>query len=181
MIGQNLAMPAPSATSTAAVGVSLDTSRQVSAVTVRALPEELRTPDGLQAALHRAYLDAVGARLDERLGSSGATRGEKPVARSARTPGPPRSERYGHVPHEELVEFWKRPPAEQPAPTTRETRETRESGVSANGCVRLTLHTTDHFADIDIDPGWLRTANVSSVATAVLEAFADAYTQRNQR
>ncbi|MBJ7359406.1 hypothetical protein [Nocardioides sp.] len=169
-------MSAPSTTSTRAVDVTLDANRQIAGVVIRALPDELRSPDGLKAALHRAYLDAVGARLDERLGSTGRSRGERPVARADRTPAPPRSERYGHVPHDELVEFWKRPTALEPRdPGARDT------GSSSNGCVHLTLHTTDHFADIDVDPGWLRTANVSSVATAVLEAFADAYTTRNQR
>jgi hypothetical protein len=168
-------MSAPSTTSTTAVVVSLDASRQVSGIAIRALPDDLRTPDGMKSALHRAYLDAVTALLDERLGSTGTPRAERPVARAARTPAPPRSERYGHVPHEELVEFWKRPVREPRDPVARET------GASTNGCVHVTLRTTDHFADIDLDPGWLRTANVSSVATAVLEAFADAYTKRNQR
>lgn len=168
-------MSAPSTTSATAVLVSLDASRQVSGIAIRALPDDLRTEDGLRTALRRAFLDAVSARLDERLGSTGRPRGERPVARAARTPAPPQKERYGHLEHEDLVEFWKRPALAHLEPVAPET------GASANGCVHVTLHTTDHFADIDLDPGWLRTANVSSVATAVLEAFEDAYTKRNQR
>jgi hypothetical protein len=168
-------MPAPTTTTTTAVVVTLDASRQVSGISIAALPDELRTPAGLTAALRRAYLDAVGVRLDERLGAGARPRGEKPVARTARTPAPATSGSYGHVPHEELVEFWKRevPPAGLPLG--------REVGVSSNRCVQVRLHTTDHFADIDLDPGWLRSARVSAVAAAVLEAFQDAYMQRNPR
>jgi len=167
-------MPAPTTSRTTAVVVGLDASRRVSGISITALPEDLRTPAGLTAALRRAYLDAVGARLDERLGSA-RPQGERPVARAERTPAPPRSDDYGHVPHEQLVEFWKRDLPEPPRATGHET------GVSSNECVRVRLHTTDHFADIDLDPGWLQSARVSSVAAAVLEAFQDAYTKRNPR
>ena len=167
-------MPAPTTSSTTAVVVNLDASRQVSGISITALSEDLRTPGGLTAALRRAYLDAVGARLDERLGS-GRPRGERPVARTERTPAPARSDSFGHVPHEELVEFWKRDVPEPSRPAGREV------GVSSNQCVRVRLHATDHFADIDLDPGWLQSARVSSVAAAVLEAFQDAYTKRNPR
>ena len=168
-------MPAPTTTRTTAVVVTLDASRQVSGISITALPEDLRTPAGLTAALRRAYLDAVGDRLDERLGAGARPRGEKPVARTERSPAPAASDTYGHVPHEELVEFWKR----DVAPPTRPLG--REVGVSSNRCVQVRLHTTDHFADIDLDPGWLQSARVSAVAAAVLEAFQDAYTQRNPR
>ena len=167
-------MSVPSAT-TAPVVVTLDASQQVSGIAIAALPEELRTPEGLGAALRRAYLDAVTTRLDERLGPPGRS-ARKPLAMTgARTAPPPRSDRFGHLPAEELTEFWQ---AEVPQPVALPRRDV---GVSGNDCVRVRLHTTDHFADIDLDPGWLQSARVSAVATAVLEAFEDAYAQRNDQ
>ena len=174
--GQNLAMPTPTTTSTTAVVVNLDASRQVSGISITALPEDLRTPAGLTAALRRAYLDAVGARLDERLGS-----GTRPPRREARGARRAHARPAGPTPTatsrtSELVEFWKRDVAVA-VPANR----ARGRGSPPTECVRVRLHTTDHFADIDLDPGWLQSARVSSVAAAVLEAFQDAYTQRNPR
>ena len=168
-------MSAPSTTSTGAVEVTLDADRQVSGISITALPDHLRTPDGLAAALQRAYLDAIGERIEERLGAPSRPPGERPVAQAAPTPPPARSASFGHVPHEQLVEFWRRDVPAPQRPTAREV------GVSANQCVQVRLHTTDHFADLDLDPGWLSTARVSAVAAAVLEAFEHAYQQRNQR
>jgi len=168
-------MPDPLTIATeSGVAVALDGDRQVSAITIDALPDALRTPEGLSSALHRAYLDALSERLDQRLGGPSRS-GERPVADATRTPAPPRREDFGQLDDAALTEFWKRP-----VPEPREVGR-REVGVSQNRCVSAVLHTTDHFADLDIDPGWLRTARVSAVATAVLEAFEDAYTQRNER
>jgi len=157
------------------VAVALDSDRQVSAISIDALPDQLRTPEGLSTALHRAYLDALTERLDQRLGGPRTPTGQRPVADATRTPAPPRRDDFGHLDDGALTEFWKRP-----VPEPREIGR-REVGVSQNRCVSAVLRTTDHFADLDIDPGWLRTARVSAVATAVLEAFEDAYTQRNER
>lgn len=170
-------MPAVPRATTTAIVVTLDASRRVSGVTINGLPDDLRTPDGLSAALWQAYLRAVTARSDGRRDTPGAgdashtprPAGARPVAVATRTPPRARSEAFGHVDPAELTEFW-RTATPEPAPPGR-----RGVGASANGCVRVRLHSSDHFADLDLDPGWLRGARAGSVAAAVLEAFEDAY------
>ena len=156
------------------VTVELDAARQVRGVRFDSLSDELRAPDALVRALHRAYLDAISAQLEGSRGERRRDPGERPVALAERTPAPSSSSRFGSTPFEELTAFW----AAHPDPQTSSAGE-RPTGVSRNDCVHVRLHATDHFADIDVDPGWLRSARVDAVAAAVLQAFEDAYTKRD--
>ncbi len=54
-------------------------------------------------------------------------------------------------------------------------------GTSGNGCVTVTLAPGSTAGSVAADPGWLRQAEAQHVATALTEAFADAYRKRDGR
>lgn len=152
------------------VTVTLDEHRRVDRITLLALPDELREAARLVDALDEAYLSAVVADADSvAAGEGGRPHGpgaRRPVAASGPTrPRPSFGPSWGHASDEEIEEFRRR--VGTPSSATGGPRH----GVSANGCVEVTLHATDHFGDITIDPGWLRHATTENVQRALDEAF----------
>ena len=154
---------------TGTVTVTLDEQRRVDRIDLLGLPDELRDPALLVAALGDAYLAAVVTALDtaaERAGKPLEPKARRPVAATEPTrSGPTFGPSWGHASDEEIEEFRRR--VGTPSPATGGPRH----GVSDNGCVEVTLHATDHFGDLTIDPGWLRHATTENVQRALDEAF----------
>ena len=167
--GSEDARPSEGSDPSGAVSVTIDASYRVSDVRVVDRPEA-RTPDGLAQAVAGAYEAAMAARL-ERL----------------RALRPPRPAGERPVPVATLLTV-RRPTAEdltrhrirKESPTLPQHGDPGEvTGVSRNDCVHVTLPPAQPRGTVTADPGWLANAQTANIASALVEAFTDAYRQRD--
>ena len=156
---------------TGALTVTIDPTNRV----VDARVEEataVRTPEGLAEAFAAAYATAVAARLRQRRGSRAPRpEGHRPVAVATRPvfrrPTPEQLERHRV--------------RQESATRTRRGHPGEVEGVSGNDCVHVTLAPAQPTGTVTADRGWLANARTTNIASALVEAFTDAYDKRDHR
>lgn len=154
---------------TGALTVTIDPTLRV--VGTEALHiDGLRTPAELGAAVASAYRAAITARL--RRDAPDQPRGARPVP--VATPVRPDIRKDELLNRHYIFE------------ATREQRRARRpasgvvTGRSRNDCVWVTLSPASAMGTVDADPGWLAQTTGSLLASALTEAFEDAYSERDR-
>ena len=158
--------PTQGAAPSGALTVSIDAGYRVVSVNVFK-NDEVRRPESLDRSFRAAYTAAVSARL--------AGRPERPVRTVRPTPVRPRVTFTRPTP-----EMLQRHRIRTESPRTRLPGTPGEvTGVSNNDCVSVTLDPAQPIGRIVADPGWLANAGLSSIASAITEAFQHAYDRRD--
>ncbi|MBA3781479.1 MAG: hypothetical protein H0X12_06440 [Nocardioides sp.] len=161
--------PAEGADPTGAITVTIGATRRVSAVRVSE-NATIRTPDGLAQTLAEAYSAALTAQLE-------ASRRERPRRDPGQRPKPVAT-----------LPTFQRPTREQLS-RHRIREESRNIpratpgdavGISSNECVTVTLIPAQPVGPVTADAGWLANASLDNLASAITEAFQNAYTERDK-
>jgi hypothetical protein len=158
--------------------VSLDTRGRLAGVQMSGLPDELRRPEALATAVDRAFRRAVLAEHPSRARGDGPP----PPARRgpANPPRPVREDRSGLGPSAATLERQRVHAADRLTGIAPAEPDLTPTGLSANECVRVTLHPAGSNGRVEVDAGWLSQAPAQKVAAAVTEAFAAAYERRDR-
>lgn len=152
-----------------AVSVTLDPAFRVIDVRISERPES-RDPDELSRAFSTAYAVAMNTHIERARGDEPPpASGARPVALApVLTLRPPTA-----------ADLERHSIREESFTTTRRGNPGEVTGVSRNDCVHVTLPPAQPRGTITTDPGWLAHAQTANIASALVEAFADAYRQRD--
>jgi hypothetical protein len=155
---------------TGVLTVTIDPTNRVVGAQVSEGPD-VRTPEGLALAFEAAYAAAVAARLQRREAREPRPESQRPVAVATRPvfhrPTPEQLNRH-RIRHES-------------ASRPRRGRPGQVEGVSGNDCVHVTLAPAQPTGTVMADRGWLANAQTVNIASALVEAFTDAYDKRDHR
>lgn len=168
MITERQRTAASGSDETGTLTVHIDERGLVIGVDVRTLPEGLRVADGFATAFDQALTAAHGNAYPP---APVAPDGEPIRARRVRRPE--------RVPLRPIVEEAMR--RREHAPVRSRRVAGRETGVSDNECVSVTLDRTGPTGRVEVDQTWLPTAATTNIAAAVEQAFAAAYEARGER
>jgi hypothetical protein len=153
---------------TETVTVHIDDRGLFTGVDVRTLPEALRDAHGFATAFDQALTAAHGNAYPA-----------APVSPDGEPVRPRRVRRPERVPLRPIVEEAMRHREHVPVRSRRVAG--RETGVSDNECVTVTLDQTGPTGRVEVDQTWLPTAATTNIAAAVEQAFAAAYEARGER
>ena len=157
---------------TGSLAVTLDAGNRVSHLTLLAVPDVLRQPASLAAAVDHAFRQAILLRL-----RSSRRHRPGPGALTAREPRRPAVDRPapdlrpGRGPSETVLRAGTAPPDHDLTPV----------GVSDNTCVTVTLDAAGSNGRVEAEPGWLAQASAAHISSALLQAFRAAYERRDRR
>lgn len=153
----------------AAVTVTVDPTLRITAVRVRDV-DAVRSPDAVTSAFEAAYRAALILRLRPH-DDGGAAGRSRPVARRVRRVNPaPTAERLAR--HRSRHGDPERP---------RDRRLGEVTGTSANRYVSVRLPVANPRGHLDVDPTWLAVTTRARLGRAITEAYADAYTRRDEQ
>lgn len=149
--------------------VTIDPTHRVSGVQIHNL-DPLRSPAALSGAFDAAYAEALAARRTDPAPAA-RPEGQLPVARPLQLSVMP-------VTPDMLNRHSIRTETKfNPSRAGHGYRE--EVGISNNTCVSATVRPASPVGPIEVDAGWLQNARASNVANAIVEAFTDAYSKRD--
>ena len=149
--------------------LTIDSSARAVLVRLDTVPDPLRTPLGLSAAVDEAFRDAIGSLA------------RTPVRRNGATGRPPTSRRPASVPRPVLDNSRERVPDLAMIDGAGDARplELSPTGTSGNGCLSVTLGPASSLGEVQVlEPAWLSTATKAHIAGAITEAFEAAYDRR---
>lgn len=162
--------PTTATDSQTGVGSTIDPTNRVVGTHVTRLTDDLRHGPTLATAVDRAYRAAVLTRMAAS-DSDDRRRREPPTARQASAEW---------IPLDDILESGREfvPPDFHAARNRRRTFRADE-GISRNECVTVVLDLGGSNGSLTFDNGWLRQAEAANVASAITQAFQDAYRKRD--